>query len=85
MSITFRSLWCEKYRPQTLSDMVLSEENKSYFSSIKDDIPHMMFVGPPGIGKCLDGDELIEIYVQDEDTYNKLVVFLEKENQTKII
>ena len=61
MSVTFDKLWVEKYRPQTLTDMVLSEENRNYFSSLKDDIPHMMFVGPAGVGKT----SISRIIVQD--------------------
>jgi hypothetical protein len=29
----FNKLWCEKYRPKTLKEMVLSEDNRKYFSS----------------------------------------------------
>lgn len=79
----FAKLWVEKYRPKTLDDMVLTDENRKYFSSIKDDIPHLMFVGPPGIGKCLGGDEIIEVYVDDEDTYLNIMAFLEKERHNK--
>lgn len=45
--------WVEKYRPQTLSDMVLSPENKkliqSYFD--KNTICNLLLVGRAGIGK----------------------------------
>ena len=47
----FNNLWVEKYRPKTLDEMVLSEENRKFFSSIKDEIPNLLFVGTPGIGK----------------------------------
>lgn len=47
----FRNLWTEAYRPAKLDDLVLSEENRTYFESIKDSIPNLMFAGPNGIGK----------------------------------
>ena len=45
------NLWVEKYRPKKLDEMVLSLENRKYFESLSAEIPHMLFVGPPGIGK----------------------------------
>ena len=47
----FNNLWVEKYRPKTLSDLVLSSTNKKYFESITDEIPNLLFVGTPGLGK----------------------------------
>ena len=47
----FNNLWVYKYRPSTLDEMVLSEENRKFFSSIKGEIPNLLFVGTPGIGK----------------------------------
>lgn len=57
----FNNLWVEKYRPKTLDEMVLSEENRKFFSSIKDEIPNLLFVGTPGIGKTT----IARIIVQD--------------------
>ena len=45
------SLFTEKYRPKTLTDLVLSDSNRKYFDSITDEIPNLLFVGTPGIGK----------------------------------
>ena len=47
----FNNLFVEKYRPQTLSDLVLSDSNRMYFDSITDEIPNLLFVGTPGLGK----------------------------------
>ena len=62
------SLWCEKYRPATLQDIVLTKEDRALFESFaeKKEIPHLLFAGNPGVGKCLHGDELLEVYVSDE-------------------
>ena len=47
----FNNLFVEKYRPQTLSDLVLSDSNRKYFESITEEIPNLLFVGTPGLGK----------------------------------
>lgn len=47
----FNNLFTEKYRPKSLSDLVLSDNNRKYFESITDEIPNLLFVGTPGIGK----------------------------------
>jgi len=47
----FNNLFVEKYRPQTLSDLVLSDSNRKYFESITDEISNLLFVGTPGLGK----------------------------------
>jgi len=57
----FDNLWVEKYRPATLDEMVLSEDNKKYFKSITNEIPNLLFVGTPGIGKTT----IARIIVQD--------------------
>jgi DNA polymerase III delta prime subunit len=47
----FNNLLVEKYRPTKLSDMVLSDSNRKFFQSIIDEIPNLLFVGTPGLGK----------------------------------
>lgn len=48
----FNSVWVEKYRPATLSDMVLSDSNKAFIEKFKNnEIPTLLFVGNPGTGK----------------------------------
>ena len=47
----FNNLWVEKYRPKTLDEMVLSEDNRKYFASLKDEVANLLLVGTPGIGK----------------------------------
>lgn len=47
----FNNLWVEKYRPKTLDEMVLSTENRNYFLNLKGEVPNLLFVGTPGIGK----------------------------------
>jgi replication factor C small subunit len=46
-------MWAEKYRPQTLGDMVNQTEIVSRLKNfVKDrNLPHLLFVGPAGVGK----------------------------------
>jgi len=57
----FNNLWVEKYRPKTIDEMVLSSENRAYFNTLKDEVPNLLFVGTPGIGKTT----IAKIIVQD--------------------
>ena len=51
-------IWLEKYRPQTLDEVVgheaIIERLKSYVE--RDDLNHMLFAGPAGVGKCATGE-----------------------------
>ena len=51
MSSNYDKLWVERYRPKTLSDIVLSEEVRKQMESFKDSIPHILLCGRAGIGK----------------------------------
>ena len=46
-------IWCEKYRPSCLDDVVLNKNIITYFNKIKEEktLPNILFVGQPGIGK----------------------------------
>jgi replication factor C small subunit len=48
-----REVWIEKYRPQRLEDVVghehITERLRSYIE--RDDLPHLLFAGPAGVGK----------------------------------
>ena len=56
-------IWCEKYRPSTLDQIVLNSNTRTYFDKIREDqnIPNVLFVGRPGIGKT----SLAKIIVSD--------------------
>jgi DNA polymerase III delta prime subunit len=51
--MNFKGLWCEKYRPNSLDNIVLSEDTRKLLLHYKEtrDIPHLLFVGNPGVGK----------------------------------
>jgi len=46
-------IWFEKYRPQTLEEIILPESVKNAIKEFgtQENIPHLMFVGKPGLGK----------------------------------
>lgn len=70
--------WVDRYRPSTLNDLCLDPKIKERITSWGKDIPHLLLVGNAGIGKCLDGDEEIEILTDSEEEYEKLISFLGK-------
>lgn len=47
------SLWCEKYRPQVLNDVVLLDQTKEFLQQCIQlkEIPHLLFYGASGVGK----------------------------------
>jgi replication factor C small subunit len=59
----YNNLYIEKYRPKTLSDMVLSDTERDYFNSLQElnEIPNLLFAGSPGTGKT----SLAKIIVND--------------------
>jgi len=62
-------IWAEKYRPQTVDDVILPKDSRDKFNSyIKQGrFPHILLSSVnPGLGKCLDYNEELELYVSDE-------------------
>jgi replication factor C small subunit len=57
----YQDLWVQKYAPKTLDDLVLSDENRDFFSKINDDTPHLLLYGNAGTGKTT----LAKIIVND--------------------
>ena len=57
------TIFVEKYRPNTLEEFIGSDEVKDKIQSYitQQDIPHLLFFGKPGTGKCLDFSECIDI------------------------
>ena len=47
------TLWCEKYRPTSLDTLIISDDTRKMLEHFRDtkDIPHLLFVGTPGVGK----------------------------------
>jgi DNA polymerase III delta prime subunit len=53
-----REIWIEKYRPQSLAEIHGQEDTIQRLQSYvdRDDLPHLMFAGPAGVGKCVTGE-----------------------------
>jgi DNA polymerase III delta prime subunit len=49
--IDFKGIWCEKYRPTKLDDLILDDQSLRVVSQFKDEIPNLLFTGNPGTGK----------------------------------
>lgn len=54
-------LWVEKYRPQTLEDLIVSDETKDIIKGFGKNIPNLLFLGSQGTGKTT----LARIIVKD--------------------
>jgi replication factor C small subunit len=63
-----REIWIEKYRPQTLEDVYGQEDTIRRLQSYvdRDDLPHLMFAGPAGVGKTTAATAIArELYGDD--------------------
>ena len=54
-------IWVEKYRPQTLDDVCISDANRKIIAGFGKDIPHLLLTGAAGVGKTT----IARILVQD--------------------
>jgi replication factor C small subunit len=65
---TGREIWIEKYRPQTLEDVYGQEDTIRRLQSYvdRDDLPHLLFAGPAGVGKTTAATAIArELYGDD--------------------
>ena len=65
----FNNLYVEKYRPTKLEDLVLSDSNRKFFESVEDEIPNLLFVGTPGLGKTTLARILVNDVLQCQYLY----------------
>jgi replication factor C small subunit len=63
-----REIWIEKYRPQTLDDVYgqdeIVERLRSYIE--RDDLPHLLFAGPAGVGKTTSATAIARAIYGDD-------------------
>jgi replication factor C small subunit len=52
------TIWTEKYRPETFDEIVGHDEIVRRVQSLteQENLPHLLFAGPPGVGKCVAGN-----------------------------
>jgi replication factor C small subunit len=63
-----REIWIEKYRPQTLAEIHGQDDTVERLQSYvdRDDLPHLLFAGPAGVGKTTAATAIArEVYGDD--------------------
>lgn len=71
--VTLERMWTESFRPRTLDEVVgqteIVERLKQFVRRV--DFPHMLFSGPPGVGKTTCAEAIVnEIYPPSERSSN---------------
>lgn len=79
-------IWVEKYRPKTLDDVINQTEIiKSLKKLIQEkNVPHMLFTGPPGVGKTATALAFVMDLYKDEWRNNVLELNASVHPETKI-
>ena len=67
------SPWVEKYRPTSMENIVLTNENRKILQNMlqKDYIPNLLFHGPPGTGKTTTIMSFIDHYFKIQNLNKK--------------
>ena len=83
MGNVFDNLWVEKFRPEGITDIVLSKDNRRIFQDTiaKKEIPNLLFIGRPGIGKT----SLAKLIVKKELKCQYLYINASDENGIETI
>lgn len=68
--------WSEKYRPTTFEHTILEPVNRRIFETIIEHkkFPHLLFYGPPGVGKTTSAINLIHLYQTQHSRRNRETV-----------
>lgn len=80
---SIKGLWCCKYAPKKLDDLIISQEVRSKLEDFRKDetIPNLLFVGNPGCGKSTTA----RIIVQDILKCDYLYINASDENGIDVI
>lgn len=64
--LSSHTLWAEKYRPSNVEDYICDNHLKDILNEFikRKDIPHLLFHGGAGTGKCLAYEESIDIEME---------------------
>jgi len=65
----YNNLWVQKYAPKRLNDIILSDDNRDFFSKINDDTPHLLLYGSAGTGKTSLAKVLVNSTLQCQYLY----------------
>ncbi|MFX0210351.1 MAG: replication factor C small subunit [Candidatus Hodarchaeota archaeon] len=71
--VTIERMWTESFRPRTLNEVVGQKEIIARLKQFvrRVDFPHMLFSGPPGIGKTTAAEAIVfEIFAPPERSTN---------------
>ena len=76
-----QNLWVEKWRPNTLEGYVF--KNADHKQQIQywieqGSIPNLLLSGSAGIGKCLCGNELVDVQIDTSTLSDEKIKKLEK-------
>jgi len=61
-------LWVEKYRPKSLDEVVLEEDQKEFLNRCieKGEVPHLLLIGPAGSGKTTTARIIVDALIKNE-------------------
>lgn len=65
----YNQLWVQKYAPKKLDDLVLSDDNREFFSKIDDNTPHLLLYGNAGTGKTTLAKVIVNDILQCQYLY----------------
>jgi replication-associated recombination protein RarA len=74
--MTINQVWTEKYRPQNIEDVLLNDEEKEFFSSLKEIPNNLLLVGNPGIGKSTVAKILAKKFSPNSYMYIRAILTL---------
>lgn len=75
-----QEIWCFKYAPQTLDEMILSDDMKETLKKVIAECPNILLVGKPGTGK----GTFMDIFLKETD-YDFMKLNASDENSIDVV